>query len=320
MSTSAPAPRSATTIASISPATAATSTFLRSMSLRPESTLDEIGLERDGGVELLGAHLARELAADREVRVAQLRLELGEDARRAGPPSRGSSRRGSGPSGPRSCCRRGRRSAGSSFRATLRDALRSHVGLQPRSHGRGSRGARCCAAAPRPRAAAGAEPAQARPLTRAGARAARGGARAACSRPATSGYDAARVVFNRRWDGVKPPAVVRVRDTADVRAVVRWADRYDVPLVSRSGGHGYSGNSTSATAVVVDVDALDCIRYADGSATVGPGARCSPSTPRSRGAASRSRPARARRWRSAGSCSAAGWGSPGARWGSRSTA
>ena len=45
----------------------------------------------------------------------------------------------------------------------------------------------------------------------------------------------------------RPPAVVQVRDTADVRAVVRWADRYDVPLVSRSGGHGYSGNSTSTT-------------------------------------------------------------------------
>ena len=75
--------------------------------------------------------------------------------------------------------------------------------------------------------------------------------------PGDAGYDAARVVFNTRWDGVKPPAVVQVRDTADVRAVVRWADRYDVPLVARSGGHGYSGNSTSATAVVVDLDALD---------------------------------------------------------------
>ena len=72
---------------------------------------------------------------------------------------------------------------------------------------------------------------------------------------------------------MKPPAVVRVRDAADVRAVVRWADRYDVPLVSRSGGHGYNGNSTSANAVVVDVGGLDFVRYADGIATVGPGAR-----------------------------------------------
>ncbi|HET6546803.1 MAG TPA: FAD-binding oxidoreductase [Solirubrobacter sp.] len=91
--------------------------------------------------------------------------------------------------------------------------------------------------------------------------------------PGGSGYDAARVVFNRRWDGVHPPAVVRVRDSADVRAVARWADRYDVPLVARSGGHGYNGDSTSRSAVVVDLDALDFVRVRDGEATIGPGAR-----------------------------------------------
>src|SRR4051794_41512766 len=91
--------------------------------------------------------------------------------------------------------------------------------------------------------------------------------------PGAAGYDAARVVFNRRWDGVRPPAVVQVRDAADVRAVASWADRYSVPLVARSGGHGYNGDSTSRRAVVVDVGALDHVRYAHGSATLGPGAR-----------------------------------------------
>jgi FAD/FMN-containing dehydrogenase len=110
-------------------------------------------------------------------------------------------------------------------------------------------------------------------LTGAQVRALRAAVRGRVLVPGASGYDAARVVFNRRWDGVRPPAVVRVRDTADVRAVVRWADRYEVPLVSRSGGHGYSGNSTSRDAVVIDAGALDRIAYADGIATVGPGAR-----------------------------------------------
>jgi len=91
--------------------------------------------------------------------------------------------------------------------------------------------------------------------------------------PGQSGYTAARVVFNTRWDGVKPPAVVQVRDTADVIAVVRWAELYDVPLVSRSGGHGYNGNSTSHSAVVVDLGALNSVRYADGIATIGPAAQ-----------------------------------------------
>src|SRR4051794_6904827 len=91
--------------------------------------------------------------------------------------------------------------------------------------------------------------------------------------PGVSGYNAARVVFNRRWDGVRPPAVVQVRDTADVRAVVRWAEHYGMPLVARSGGHGYNGDSTSATAVVVDLRHLNEVRYHDGVATLGPAAR-----------------------------------------------
>jgi FAD/FMN-containing dehydrogenase len=119
----------------------------------------------------------------------------------------------------------------------------------------------------------GAETAEARPLTRTQERALRAAVRGAVLIPGVSGYNAARVVFNRRFDAVKPPAVVRVRDSADVRAVVRWAERYDVPLVARSGGHGYNGNSTSRTAVVVDLGALDSIRFRDGIATVGPSAR-----------------------------------------------
>jgi FAD/FMN-containing dehydrogenase len=91
--------------------------------------------------------------------------------------------------------------------------------------------------------------------------------------PGNRAYNGARQVFNRRYDGVKPPAVVQVRDVADVRAVVRWAERFDVPLVTRAGGHAYNGASTSRNAVVVDVRRLDGVRLRDGIATVGPGAR-----------------------------------------------
>jgi len=92
--------------------------------------------------------------------------------------------------------------------------------------------------------------------------------------PGDSGYDAARLVFNRRFDAIRPPAVVRVRDAADVQAVVRWAGRHDVPLVVRSGGNAYNGASTSGAAVVLDVGGLDRFALAgDGVATVGPGLR-----------------------------------------------
>ena len=129
---------------------------------------------------------------------------------------------------------------------------------------------------------AGAEAAQARRLTPKQARALRAAVRGRVLTPASSGYDAARVVFNRRYDHVRPPAVVQVRDSADVRAVVRWAERYDIPLVARSGGHGYNGDSTSASAVVVDLDALNRISYGTDAPRSAPAHEPSTSTPGSR--------------------------------------
>src|SRR3954452_3950268 len=120
---------------------------------------------------------------------------------------------------------------------------------------------------------AGAEADEARRLTPKQARALRAATRGRVLTPASSGYDAARVVFNRRYDHVRPPAVVQVADGEDVRAVVRWADRFDIPLVARSGGHGYNGDSTSASAVVVDLQRLNRVAVRDGAATAGPGAR-----------------------------------------------
>jgi FAD/FMN-containing dehydrogenase len=91
--------------------------------------------------------------------------------------------------------------------------------------------------------------------------------------PGNPGYDRARLVFNRRFDAIRPPAVVRVRDTADVQAAVRWAGRHDVPLVVRSGGNAYNGASTSRDAVVLDVGGLDGFGLDGNVATVGPGLR-----------------------------------------------
>jgi FAD/FMN-containing dehydrogenase len=110
-------------------------------------------------------------------------------------------------------------------------------------------------------------------LPRAQVRALREAVRGRVLVPGNGGYGTARLVFNRRYDGVRPPAVVQVRDRADVQAVVRWADRFDVPLVSRSGGHAYNGASTSRSAVVVDLRHLSAVRLEDGIATIGPGAR-----------------------------------------------
>jgi FAD/FMN-containing dehydrogenase len=119
----------------------------------------------------------------------------------------------------------------------------------------------------------GARPAEADRLPRNQVRALRDAVRGRVLTPGNSGYNVAREVFNRRYAGVRPPAVVQVRDRADVQAVVRWAERFDVPLTARSGGHAYNGASTSRSAVVVDLRRLDGVRLQDGIATIGPGAR-----------------------------------------------
>ena len=126
--------------------------------------------------------------------------------------------------------------------------------------------------------------------------------------PGADGYDAARVVFNRRYDGVQPPAVVRVRDPPTcgrrplggaVRRPAGGAVRR--PRVQR--------RVHEPRAVVVDLRRLDGSRCATASPRSVRARATSTSTPRSPGAAPRSRRARARRSGSAGWPPAAGWGS-----------
>ena len=86
-------------------------------------------------------------------------------------------------------------------------------------------------------------------------------------------HNSARIVYNRRFEGLRPDAVVQVENTADVAAAVRWADRFDVRLVARSGGHSYAGYSSTGDGVVLDLSRLRGVRVAGGRVTVGPGAQ-----------------------------------------------
>jgi len=94
---------------------------------------------------------------------------------------------------------------------------------------------------------------------------------AVTGRVAVPGGSAA-LVYNTRFDGRRPAAVVHVLDTADVAAAVRWANRFDVRLVARSGGHSYAGYCTTGDGVVLDLSRLREIRVSGGRATLGPAA------------------------------------------------
>ena len=91
-------------------------------------------------------------------------------------------------------------------------------------------------------------------------------------RPGQAGYGAARRPWNARFDDVLPRAVAQPLDTADVRAIVRWAVANDERLTVRSGGHSYAGLS-SGTGLLVDLSRLSAITaLPGGSAAVGAGA------------------------------------------------
>jgi FAD/FMN-containing dehydrogenase len=89
---------------------------------------------------------------------------------------------------------------------------------------------------------------------------------------ASPSYDSARLIFDSLYDGVRPLAIVRPLDAADVGAVVRWATKTGVQIVARSGGHSYGGYSTTGGAVV-DLTRLSGVRLSGSSVVVGTGAR-----------------------------------------------
>jgi FAD/FMN-containing dehydrogenase len=87
------------------------------------------------------------------------------------------------------------------------------------------------------------------------------------------GYNAARVVYDTRYDAVKPQAIAYCESLADVQKTVRWARWHRVHIVPRSGGHSYGGYSTTS-GVIVDVTRMHAISLTAGSrAAVGAGAR-----------------------------------------------
>ena len=87
-----------------------------------------------------------------------------------------------------------------------------------------------------------------------------------------NGYRAAGRVFNKRFNNRHPAAVVKVRDAADVQAVMRWANSFDVDVRARSGGHSYAGYSTTDSGVVVDLSRFREVKPAHGNRTASVGA------------------------------------------------
>src|SRR5437867_8084902 len=91
-------------------------------------------------------------------------------------------------------------------------------------------------------------------------------------RPADPAYDAARILYNTRFDSIRPQGVARCVSVDDVRTCVAFAAQTGVPLALRSGGHSYGGWSTG-TGLVVDTGPINAIQMQPGRAVIGAGAR-----------------------------------------------
>lgn len=73
--------------------------------------------------------------------------------------------------------------------------------------------------------------------------------------PGDDGYDAARRVWNGRFDR-RPALIARCRDAADVAAALRHAAEAGLPVTVRGGGHNVAGTAVADGALMVDLSPL----------------------------------------------------------------
>ena len=87
------------------------------------------------------------------------------------------------------------------------------------------------------------------------------------------GFAAGTRLFNPRFDSIRPAAVARPVDAADVRDAIRFTVSHNLPARARSGGHSYAGYSTVSDGVVLDLRGLRSVRVdrRAGRAVVGAG-------------------------------------------------
>jgi hypothetical protein len=92
-------------------------------------------------------------------------------------------------------------------------------------------------------------------------------------RPGDPAFDERRAVWNGSIDR-RPALIARCASRDDVIAALRFAERTDLPLAVRSGGHSFPGQSVCDDGVVIDLRPMSEIRVDPETrrATVGAGA------------------------------------------------
>jgi FAD/FMN-containing dehydrogenase len=76
--------------------------------------------------------------------------------------------------------------------------------------------------------------------------------------PTDSGYETASAPANGRYLDIRPIAVARCVDEADVVTCILWCNENGVPPVGRGGGHSYAGFSAD-TGLMIDLRRLNSV-------------------------------------------------------------
>ncbi len=93
-------------------------------------------------------------------------------------------------------------------------------------------------------------------------------------RPGAAEFAEVAKPWNLRYADRLPAAIVRCQSLDDIAASISWAQSNAVPFVIRSGGHSYSGFSTTS-GLLVDISSMrdDAYDRSSGRVKLGPGAR-----------------------------------------------
>lgn len=77
--------------------------------------------------------------------------------------------------------------------------------------------------------------------------------------PADEGYDEARTIWNAMIDR-RPALIARCTSTADVQLAVNFANRHELLVAVRGGGHNIAGNAVCDDGIMIDLSPMKAIK------------------------------------------------------------
>jgi hypothetical protein len=89
-------------------------------------------------------------------------------------------------------------------------------------------------------------------------------------RPGDSHYTTAHQLFSTRFDNILPAGIASCASPADVQKSLAFAQRFNLPVAARSGGHSYAGYSTT-TGLMLDLSPMNVVTVNTANGTVSSG-------------------------------------------------